>query len=92
MHGEEVTLICSGDKLEQVYYFHEVKGNAIDGSYKASPPRKLFLERVLCKFRVKQANGMYVCMQLRSRIVRSRGSSTCPRKAVECRASQSVQG
>lgn len=40
MHGEEVTLVCRGGELQQVYYYYEVKGNAIDGAYQASPPRK----------------------------------------------------
>lgn len=72
-----MTLLCSDDKLEQVFYFHEVKGNAIDGSYKASPPRKLHLERY-----IGYETRLMGWMQLGSRIVRIRVLSTCPRKAV----------
>ncbi|RJE21012.1 ribonuclease T2 [Aspergillus sclerotialis] len=43
MHGQEVTIICDGDKLNQVYYYYNVKGNAIDGDYKASAAREFSL-------------------------------------------------
>ncbi|KAJ5131396.1 uncharacterized protein N7515_007435 [Penicillium bovifimosum] len=35
MHGAEVYLGCSGEKLDQVWYFYNVQGNAIEGKYKA---------------------------------------------------------
>ncbi|KAJ5207627.1 hypothetical protein N7449_002006 [Penicillium cf. viridicatum] len=35
MHGASVYLGCSSGKLNQVWYFYNVKGNAIDGTYKA---------------------------------------------------------
>ena len=40
MHGQEVTIICEGNKLNQVYYYYNIKGNAIDGDYKASAARE----------------------------------------------------
>ncbi|KAJ5333076.1 Ribonuclease T2 [Penicillium brevicompactum] len=35
LHGASVYLGCSSGKLNQVWYFYNVQGNAIDGSYKA---------------------------------------------------------
>lgn len=40
MHGASVYLGCSSGKLNQVWYFYNVQGNAIDGSYKAVKTRK----------------------------------------------------
>lgn len=40
MHGASVYLGCSSGKLNQVWYFFNVQGNAIDGSYKAVKTRK----------------------------------------------------
>lgn len=40
MHGQDVGLVCSNDVLEQAYYYFDVKGNAIDGKYIATPPRE----------------------------------------------------
>ncbi|KAJ5779997.1 hypothetical protein N7457_005157 [Penicillium paradoxum] len=36
MHGAEVYLGCSSGKLNQVWYFYNVQGNAVDGTYKAA--------------------------------------------------------
>lgn len=42
MHGASVYLGCSSGKLNQVWYFYNVKGNAIDGTYKAVDTRKFY--------------------------------------------------
>ena len=42
LHGAEVYLGCSSGKLNQVWYFYNVKGNAIDGKYEAAKTRKFF--------------------------------------------------
>ena len=42
MHGREVTIMCNGDRLNQVYYYYNVRGNAIDGVYKDSAAREFF--------------------------------------------------
>lgn len=34
MHGgNEPAINCDGDTLNQVYYYFDVKGNAVDGKY-----------------------------------------------------------
>ncbi|KAJ5382235.1 hypothetical protein N7517_000146 [Penicillium concentricum] len=35
LHGAKVYLGCSSSKLNEVWYFYNVKGNAIDGTYEA---------------------------------------------------------
>ena len=35
--------MCNGDRLNQVYYYYNVRGNAIDGVYKASAAREYSL-------------------------------------------------
>lgn len=42
LHGASVYLGCSSGKLNEVWYFYNVKGNAIDGTYKAVDTRKFY--------------------------------------------------
>lgn len=50
MHGAPVYLGCSRGRLNQVWYFYNVQGNAIDGSYKAVETRKLMFVGGLLDF------------------------------------------
>lgn len=47
MHGKEAVVLCSDGALEQAYYYFDVKGNAVDGTYKATSPREYPLETML---------------------------------------------
>ena len=46
--GYGSTISCSNGALSQVWYYYNVQGNAIDGEYKATDPRKFFLFQHLC--------------------------------------------
>jgi ribonuclease T2 len=40
MHGASVYLGCSSGELNEAWYFYNVKGNVVDGTYKAVETRK----------------------------------------------------
>jgi len=40
LHGSQAYVSCEDGSLNQVWYFYNVRGNAIDGQYEATAPRK----------------------------------------------------
>ena len=50
MHGASVYLGCSSGKLNQAWYFYNVKGNVVDGKYKAVESREFYRSLFGCCF------------------------------------------
>jgi ribonuclease T2 len=48
MHGASVYLGCSSGELNQVWYFYNVKGNVVDGTYKAVETREFYCSLFGC--------------------------------------------
>jgi hypothetical protein len=79
--GASVYLGCSSGSLNQVWYFFNVAGNAIDGQYQAVDTRKL-----PTVVKVPQSHRMLESsfhLQLPSPAAPAAASSTCPSKAPE---------
>lgn len=43
LHGYEPTISCRDGALSEVWYFFNVRGNAIDGKYEPTEPRKFLI-------------------------------------------------
>ena len=68
MHGAEVYLGCTSGKLNQVWYFYNVRGNAISGEYEAT---------ATCKYR--SSNGDHGERADRSTVT----TSGCPSSGIK---------